>query len=100
MAFIETERLILRTWMHSDAQALFEISRDPEVNRFMPLAYDPTIDSISMWVDRSIEEQEREGFSVWPVVRKDSGALIGRCGLHRMEDGVVEIAWVFARDQW
>jgi ribosomal-protein-alanine N-acetyltransferase len=100
VAHIETERLILRTWMPGDSAALFAINTDPEINRYLPIVHQPTLESTMRWIDWAIEEQEREGFSLWPVIRKDTGALIGRCGLHRMENGDVEVAWVLARDQW
>lgn len=73
--------------MHSDAQALADI-------------LDESVEDANSWIDQAIAEQEREGFSVWPMVRKDTGALIGRCGLHRMENGEVEVAWMLARDAW
>ncbi len=100
MAFIETERLILRTWMPSDAPALLALSSDPEVTRFLPMSSAPSLEGISAWIERQMDEQEREGFSVWPVIRKDDGRLIGRCGLHRLPEGYVEIAWVFERAAW
>ena len=46
MAFIETERLILRTWMHSDASALFALFEDPEIYRYLPVFRPPTLESI------------------------------------------------------
>ncbi|MBV8638091.1 MAG: GNAT family N-acetyltransferase [Candidatus Eremiobacteraeota bacterium] len=100
MAFIETERLILRTWMPSDASALLESSLDREVTRFLPVTRPPTLESSLAWIDRQMDEQEREGFSVWPVIRKEDGRLIGRCGLHRLPEGYVEVVWVFERDAW
>lgn len=100
MAFIETERLILRTWMPSDAPAVLESSSDPEVTRFLPMSRPPTLESSRDWIDRQMDEQEREGFSVWPVIRKEDGRLIGRCGLHRLPEGYVEIAWIFERAAW
>lgn len=100
MAFIETERLILRTWMPSDAAALLEVSSDPEVTRFLPMTRPPTIESMTAWIERQMDEQEREDFSVWPVIRKGDGRLIGRCGLHRLPEGYVEIAWIFERAAW
>ncbi len=100
MAFIETERLILRTWMPSDAAALLEMSSDLEVTRFLPMSRPPTLQSMQGWIERQMDEQEREGFSVWPVIRKEDGRLIGRCGLHRLPEGYVEIAWIFERDAW
>ena len=76
------------------------MSSDPEVNRYIPIAHVPTLESTNRWIELAIEEEELESFSVWPVIRKDSSLLIGRCGLHRMENGDVEVAWIFARDQW
>ena len=32
---IETERLILREILHSDADAMFELDSDPEVHRYL-----------------------------------------------------------------
>ena len=99
MAFIETERLILRTWMLSDAADLLAIRSDPEVARYLsgPI---PTLESTRAWIERQMEQQEREGFSLWPVIRKDNGQLIGRAGLHRLPAGYVEAGWIFARSAW
>ena len=36
MNIIETERLILRTWQESDAEAFFRINEDPKVIEFLP----------------------------------------------------------------
>ncbi len=99
MSYIETQRLILRTWMPGDAPAWHAISQKLEVTRFL-LAQSPSLESVRDWIDRQIAEQDREGFSCWPVLRKDDGQLIGRCGLHRMTDGDIEIAWVFDSDVW
>lgn len=86
--------------MHSDAAALFGIHQDPEVNRYLSITHALTLARVEAWIDRVSEEQEREGFSSWPVVLKETGKLIGRCGLERMEDGQVAVAWIFAKDAW
>ncbi len=99
MSFIETERLILRTWMHSDIDSAAALMADADVMRFIPGGV-RTREAAAMWMDRAIEEQEREGFSMWPVVCKTDGRVIGYCGLHRMPDGNVEIAWIFERAAW
>jgi len=99
MSYLETERLILRTWMPNDASAWFPIITKEDVNRYLAGPY-RNADDVRAWIDRQIEEQDREGFSRWPVVRKSDGALIGRCGLHRTEHGFVEIAWVFDSAVW
>ena len=100
MAFIETERLILRTWMPDDAERLLELNSDPEVARFLGGTAAFTIERMRAWIERQMEEQEREGFSLWPVIRKEDGRLIGRAGLHRLPEGYVEVGWVFERSVW
>jgi len=98
MSYLETDRLILRTWMPSDVDALHELYDDVEVTRYLPGGR-RTREQVREWIDAAIEEQDREGFSLWPVVRKDDGRVIGLCGLHR-RDGKVEIGWALKRDAW
>ena len=42
----ETDRLILRPWVESDAESLYEYAKDPEVG---PIAGWPTHESIFLW---------------------------------------------------
>jgi RimJ/RimL family protein N-acetyltransferase len=100
VAFIETERTLLRTWMPQDAPAWLAVVTKPAVARFLPSTTPRTIDDMHAWIDAKIEHQEREGFSAWPVVRKSDGALIGICGLMRGEDGGVEMGWAFDESVW
>jgi RimJ/RimL family protein N-acetyltransferase len=100
MAFIETSRLILRTWMPQDLDAWFAIAIKPEVWRYLHRDAPPSRNDVRTWLERQIEEQDREGFSCWPVVRKDDGALMGRCGLHRAPEAGIEIAWAFDPSSW
>jgi RimJ/RimL family protein N-acetyltransferase len=99
VSYIETRRLILRTWMPGDAPVWLAIAQKPDVAQFL-LAHSAAPDSIRSWIEGQIEEQDAEGFSCWPVVRKDDGQIVGRCGLHRMPEGYIEIAWAFDSDVW
>jgi RimJ/RimL family protein N-acetyltransferase len=99
LSFIETERLLLRTWMHSDLEALIALETDSEVMRFRPGGVRDRAGAVA-FLDRLIEEQDREGFSAWPVVRRSDGRVIGRCGLHRTSDGTIEISWILERSAW
>jgi RimJ/RimL family protein N-acetyltransferase len=99
MSYIETERLIMRTWMPSDAPALYAMAQKPEVTRYL-IRQNPTMEQVQAWIVHETDLQEMDGFSCWPVVRKGDGALIGRCGPRRMPEGWVEIAWVFDSAFW
>jgi len=99
MSFIETERLILRTWMHSDVDAAARLLADPDVTRFLPGGVRDRAVAVA-WIDAAIEEQDREGFAVWPMILKAGGGVIGWCGLHRMADGQIEVEWALERAAW
>lgn len=73
---IETKRLILRRWLESDAESLYKYASDPEVGP--PAGWQPH-DSVEMSLTVI-----REVFSApftYAVVLKESGEVIGCCGL-------------------
>lgn len=73
---IETERLILRQWLESDAEALYKYAGDPEVGP--PAGWQPH-DSVDMSL-MVIREVFSAPFT-YAVVLKDTGEAIGCCGI-------------------
>ncbi|MDQ2992324.1 MAG: GNAT family N-acetyltransferase [Candidatus Eremiobacteraeota bacterium] len=101
MIALETERLQIRNWhTPEDDDAARSIFCDPEVMRFIPAGtFAP--DVAPRVVQRMIERDTHDGFGVWPVVEKSSGALIGECGITYIQESKdVEIAWLFSRASW
>lgn len=100
MNVIETERIILRTWMQDDAVPALRIYGDAEVMQFIPVGV-MTAEHVGGMLARFEEEHARESFGLWAVVEKATGAIVGECGLHRIpESGEVEIGWLFERASW
>ena len=98
MSYIETDRLIIRTWMPADAPALAAIYGDPETMQYI-LSGTKTLEQTRETIDRMIEAQEHDGYTIWPVVLKDSSELIGSCGLIKMPaSGELELGFAFARE--
>lgn len=96
MSYIETERLILRTWMPGDAPALAAIYGDPDTMKYI-LSGTKTLEQTRATIVQMIEAHERDGCSMWPVVLKESSELIGSCGLMKTDrDGVLELGFAFA----
>jgi RimJ/RimL family protein N-acetyltransferase len=96
MSYIETERLILRTWMSGDAPALAAIYGDPDTMKYI-LSGTKTLEQTRALIVQMAEAQEHDGCSMWPVVLKESSELIGSCGLMKTErDGVLELGFAFA----
>ena len=98
---METERLILREMEPSDLSALCAILRDEQTMYAYERAFSQ--EEAEAWLDKQLNNYRRDGFGLWAVVLKDSGKMIGQCGLTRqMADGreVLEIGYLFNRLYW
>ena len=98
---METERLILRTWTYEDADALFEICRDPEVMLHIGdrKPYE-SVEKAKEFLNWAVPYQKQNGFCRWAVVEKSTGKIIGSCGFARREMKEVELGYLFAREAW
>ena len=76
---LETERLILREMKLDDFDALYEILSDTETMQHYPKPLDEQ--QVRNWVLRNIERYEIFGFGLWAVVLKETGEVIGDCGI-------------------
>jgi RimJ/RimL family protein N-acetyltransferase len=98
---LETDRLLLRTWSLEDVEPAFPIYAHPEVVRFIGNKIDRTPDDTRQRVLRRLNDQERFGLSLWAVIEKATGQLIGACGLKHLEGGPqIEVGYHLARHTW
>ena len=91
---IETERLILRRYIVSDLEDLYQYLSDPEVVRFEP--YRP------MSREETAEELKRRISSpeMTAVEHKETGRLIGNVYLGERDFQAKELGFVFNREFW
>jgi hypothetical protein len=77
---IETERLILRTWIKEDAEAYFQINQDPKVIEFLrgPL----TMEQVNDFIPAVNSHGDKHGYTLWAACLKETGKLIGFIGLN------------------
>ncbi len=98
---LETERLYLRRLAQADYPALCKILRDPAVMYAYEHAFDDA--ETPEWLDRQLRRYACYGFGLWAVILKQSGELIGQCGL-TMRDyhgvQVIGIGSLFQRAYW
>jgi ribosomal-protein-alanine N-acetyltransferase len=84
--------------------ALGRIFTDPLVTRFLPrgpYAADKARDVALRTISYFIDHWKKHGFGVWAVLDKESGALIGQCGLETLEEAPeVEVLYLFDRSYW
>lgn len=76
---IETERLILREMTEADFDALYQILADPKVMQHYPNTFDEI--GVRNWIARNMERYRIFGFGLWAVCLKETGEMIGDCGL-------------------
>lgn len=101
--YIETERLILRSWRMTDRAVFAEINSSNKVMRYFPKPL--SIDESNGFVDRINSEFEETGFGLYAVEIKETGEFIGYVGFHRFTFDVPfspgwEIGWRISDKFW
>ena len=98
---LETKRLFLRPMTPADYDDLRQILQDDEVMYAYGQAFSD--EEVRRWLTRQIESYRTHGFGLWAVVLRESGAMIGQCGLTYQDcDGrtVLEIGYLFKKSHW
>ena len=86
---LETKRLVLRRLRRSDYGALCLMLKDEEVMYAYEHAFEDW--EAADWLDRQLMRYETYGFGLWAVVLKETGEVIGQCGLTMQEVGDSEV---------
>lgn len=99
---LETERLRLRELVPEDYGALCLMLRDAETMYAWEHAFSEA--EAREWLQRQFDRYAEYGFGLWAVILKETGELIGQCGL-TMQDGgnfgrVLEVGYIFNRSFW
>ncbi len=99
---LETTRLVIRSFESGDAAGMLAVFGDPEVRRYLPPFPDPTIETMQQSVARRMALEADHGHGLWAVERRDTGELIGDCGLMLVEGTgpEVEIAYHYKQGAW
>ena len=76
---IATSRLILREINMDDYDALYAVLADYDNMQHYPYSFDEK--RVRGWIERNMERYRIFGFGLWAVCLKESGEMIGDCGL-------------------
>lgn len=79
MIKLETERLILREYKLDDFDSLYPILSDPETMKYYPAPFSK--EKVLRWINWNIENYAKYGFGLFAVTLKETGELIGDCGI-------------------
>jgi ribosomal-protein-alanine N-acetyltransferase len=98
-----TDRCELRLLTADDAEPLQRLYGDPEAMRYVGAdGRARTPEQTARGVGRLIEHQEQHGFSLWAVMERATGEVIGVAGLvlEEFEGPDVEVVYELQRDRW
>lgn len=99
--FTETERLLLRKMKQSDYSDLCKILKDKEVMYAYEGAFND--EEVQHWLNNQLIRYQKDGFGLYAVILKQTGNMIGQCGLTIQEipkGKVLEIGYLFQKKYW
>ena len=98
---LQTSRLLLREMTEDDLPALRSILQDPQVMYAYEHAFSE--EEVRAWLAKQRRRYAEDGFGLWAMVLRQTGAMIGQCGL-TMQDWngkmVPEIGYLFEKAYW
>ncbi len=95
----ETDRLGLRTFLPSDAEAMYLLNENPNVLKYTGDVSFETVDQAHDFIE-SYNAYRDWGFGRWAVVRKEDQKFIGWNGLKINEEDLVDIGFRFFEEEW
>lgn len=102
---LQTERLILRSWIDADLDPFAEMCADPEVMRYFPDLWPR--ERSELLISKSMAKMDKEGFFLAPAEVRETGEFLGFVGLNSSNpdmplpfDPSVEIGWRLKRSAW
>src|SRR6185437_748287 len=98
---LETARLRLREFTMNDADAMETVLGDPVAMQYYPAAFDRR--GVEAWIEKNMARYQRDEHSLWAMLLKDTGELIGDCGCAVQEvegRNEIEVGYHVRRDLW
>jgi RimJ/RimL family protein N-acetyltransferase len=100
---LTTSRLLLRRWEPSDFAPFADLNNDPEVMRHIREPMTPV--ESDAFVDRIEEHFKADGYGLWALEVRATGAFVGFTGLAPQTfeapfNPSVEVGWRLARGAW
>ena len=98
---LQTPRLGLRRLTPEDRADLCEILQDAGAMYAYEHAFSDA--EVQEWLDRQLQRYREYGFGLWAVILKETGKMIGQCGLTMQDSGsgsVLEVGYLFQKAIW
>lgn len=101
MIILETNRLYLRQIQLDDYNAICAILQDIRVMYAWEHAFSD--EEVSAWMNEAMMRYDRDGYSYWAVIEKDTNQLIGVTGLIAEQadnEKYVGIGYLYRQSSW
>lgn len=101
MIILETNRLYLRKIQSDDYDAICSILQNVDVMYAWEHSFSDR--EVSEWIDENIMRYDRDGYSYWAVIEKDTNQLIGVTGLiaeQADDERYVGIGYIYNKSYW
>ena len=98
---LETPRLLLREMTTSDLPAICRVLQDEKTMYAYEHAFSD--EEAQAWLNNQLRRYREDGFGLWAVVLKESGEIIGQCGITLQDvngEWVPEVGYLFERAYW
>jgi RimJ/RimL family protein N-acetyltransferase len=102
---IETARLRLRPWLREDRPAFEALVNTPQMMARLGGLKSPA--GIDAMFEKRLNDQAKHGFTYWAAELRDTGELIGSCGIRIASNypdapiaGMPEIGWRVSDAHW
>ena len=100
-AVFETTRLIGRRLEPADQAAMLAVYGDAEGMRYVGEGRPLTAEECERWIAVTAENYRRRGYGMFALVEKETGAVVGFCGLvHPGQQVEAELKYAFLRAAW
>lgn len=96
---LETKRLILREFLISDANSMFELNNNSKVLKYTGDKAFISINEAEKFIEK-YDAYQKNGFGRWAVLLKENNQFIGWCGLKLNEENFVDIGFRFFEKNW
>ncbi|MEO8235047.1 MAG: GNAT family N-acetyltransferase [Flavobacterium sp.] len=85
---LETDRLILRPFELSDAEALFDMDKNPEVHKYLWQKPIMKIEEVHDYINMVRQQYSDNGIGRFSTILKETGELIGWTGIKFVTDHI------------
>ena len=97
----ESNRLVVRRWLPSDVNAIFEVYSDPDVARWIGDSSPITQEQSRAWLGVTNSNYVQRGYGMFAIQDKETGDIAGFVGLvHPDGQDDAEIKYAFCQSHW